>query len=134
MALADTGVPLLAAAWPNMPNTSLAVVGQHIHLPVAMPMVATGMTTKVALVHIDRSTKMALVHTGRSGVRNLSIAAHGSTHALIRAWASTLTSELLLLLVLLLMMLLLLLLLLLLILLLTSKDTWHMLLHLHLLV
>ena len=132
MALADTGVPLLAAAWPNMPTTSLAVVGQHIHLPVAMPMVATGMTTKVALVHIDRSTKMALVHTG---VRNLSIAAHGSTHALIRAWASTLTSELLLLLVLLLMMLLLLLLLLLLlILLLTSKDTWHMLLHLHLLI
>ena len=134
MALADIGVPLLVAARPNMSTTSLTVVGQYIHLSVAMPMVATGMTTKVALVHIDRSTKMALVHTGRSGVRNLSIAAHGSTHALIRAWASTLTSELLLLLVLLLMMLLLLLLLLLLILLLTSKDTWHMLLHLHLLI
>ena len=134
MALADIGVPLLAAAWPNMPNTSLAVVGQHIHLPVAMPMVATGMTTKVALVHIDRSTQMALVHTGRSGVRNLSIAAHRATHVLIRAWAPTLTSELLLLVLLLLMMLLLLLLLLLLILLLTSKDTWHMLLHLHLLI
>jgi hypothetical protein len=117
-----------------MPSTSLAVVGQYVHLPVAMTMVATGMTTKVALVHIDRSTQMALVHTGRSGVRNLSIAAHRSTYVLIRTWASTLTSELLLLVLLLLMMLLLLLLLLLLILLLTSKDTWHMLLHLHLLV
>ena len=130
MALADIGVPLLS-------TTSLTVVGQYIHLSVAMPMVATGMTTKVALVHIDRSTKMALVHTGRTGVRNLSIAAPGSTHVLIRTWASTLTCELLLLVLLLrllLMMMLLLLLLLLLILLLTSKDTWHMLLHFRLLI
>lgn len=130
MALADVGVPLLAAAWPNMSSASLAVVGQSIHLSIAMPM-----TTKVALVHIDRSTKMALVHTCRSGVRNLSIAAHRSTHVLIKTWASTLTSELLLLVLLLrLLLMMLLLLLLLLILLLTSKDTWHMLLHLSLLI
>jgi len=97
VALADIGVPLLVAARPNVSTTSLTVVGQYIHLSVAMPMVATGMTTKVALVHIDRSTKMALVHTGRSGVGNLSIATHTSTQVLFRTWPSTLTSELLLL-------------------------------------
>ena len=116
MALVDIGIPLL----PTTPSLTV------VHLSVAMPMVATGMTTKV---HIDRSTttKMApLVHTGRSGVRNLSIGSHRSTNVLFRP--STLTSELLLLVLLLLMMLLLLMVMLLLLLLLfVQKHTFEIL-------
>ena len=61
------------------------MVGQYVDLAIAMPMVATGMTTKQALVHTDRlPTKMALVYTDRSRVRYLSIAAQRSPYVLLR--------------------------------------------------
>ena len=114
MALVNIGVTLAAAnmAGLDCSRTSQAMAGHHIGLSVIMPMVPT-------------------VPTGRPRIRNLSIAANGSSGILIWTGAPTLTSDLLLLLVLLLLLLLFLLLMMLL---LTSKDTWHMLLHLRLLV